>query len=107
MSNITRQRASAGGLIITEATDISTPARGYPGAPGIYSAEQIEGWRLVTDAVHAKGGIIFLQIWHTGRVTHSSMQPGGGRRGAVGRSRRRDAHGCTWFIGSLRNPARA
>ena len=74
-----RQRASAGGLIITEATDISPQARGYPGAPGIYSAEQIEGWRLVTDAVHAKGGIIFLQIWHTGRVTHSSMQPGGGR----------------------------
>ena len=73
------QRASAGGLIITEATDISPQARGYPGAPGIYSAEQIEGWRLVTDAVHAKGGIIFLQIWHTGRVTHSSMQPGGGR----------------------------
>lgn len=73
------QRASAGGLIITEATDISPQARGYPGAPGIYSAEQIEGWRLVTDAVHAKGGIIFLQIWHTGRVTHSSMQPEGGR----------------------------
>ncbi len=73
------QRASAGGLIITEATDISPQARGYPGAPGIYSAEQIEGWRLVTDAVHAKGGIIFLQIWHTGRVTHSSMQPGGER----------------------------
>lgn len=74
-----RQRGSAGGLIITEATDISPQARGYPGAPGIYSAEQIEGWRLVTDAVHAKGGIIFLQIWHTGRVTHSSMQPGGER----------------------------
>lgn len=70
------QRASKGGLIITEATDISPSARGYPGAPGIYSPEQIEGWRLVTDAVHAKGGIIFLQIWHTGRVSHSSMQPG-------------------------------
>lgn len=74
-----RQRASAGGLIITEATDVSPQARGYPGAPGIYSAEQMEGWRMVTDAVHAKGGIIFLQIWHTGRVTHSSMQPAGGR----------------------------
>lgn len=70
------QRASQGGLIITEATDISPQARGYPGAPGIYSAEQIEGWRQVTDDVHAKGGIIFLQIWHTGRVSHSSMRPG-------------------------------
>ena len=76
------QRASEGGLIITEATDISPQARGYPGAPGIYSAEQIEGWRQVTDAVHAKGGIIFLQIWHTGRVSHSSMQPGGDLPGA-------------------------
>jgi N-ethylmaleimide reductase len=72
------QRASNGGLIITEATDISPEARGYPGAPGIYSPEQIHGWREVTEAVHAKGGIIFLQIWHTGRVSHSSMQPGGG-----------------------------
>lgn len=72
------QRASRGGLIIAEATDISGQARGYPGAPGIYSAEQVQGWRLVTDAVHAKGGVIFLQIWHTGRISHSSMQPGGG-----------------------------
>jgi N-ethylmaleimide reductase len=71
------QRASAGGLIITEATDISAQARGYPGAPGLYSPEQIEGWRAVTNAVHAKGGVIFAQIWHTGRVSHSSMQPGG------------------------------
>jgi N-ethylmaleimide reductase len=70
------QRASRGGLIITEATDVSEQARGYPGAPGIYSDEQVEGWRQVTDAVHAKGGLIFLQIWHTGRVSHSSMQPG-------------------------------
>jgi N-ethylmaleimide reductase len=71
------QRASEGGLIITEATDISAQARGYPGAPGIHSQEQIAGWRLVTDAVHAKGGRIVLQIWHTGRVSHSSMQPDG------------------------------
>lgn len=71
------QRASKGGLIITEATDIAEQARGYPGAPGVYSAEQIEGWRQVTEAVHAKGGLIVLQIWHTGRVSHSSMQPGG------------------------------
>ena len=71
------QRASQGGLIVTEATDISEQARGYPGAPGIYSPEQIAGWRLVTDAVHAKGGLIVVQIWHTGRVSHTSMQPGG------------------------------
>lgn len=71
------QRASQGGLIVSEATDIAETARGYPGAPGIYSAEQIAGWRQVTDAVHAKGGLIVLQIWHTGRVSHSSLQPGG------------------------------
>lgn len=71
------QRASAGGLIITEATDICEQARGYPGVPGIYSAEQIAGWRAVTDAVHRKGGKIILQIWHTGRISHPSMQPGG------------------------------
>jgi N-ethylmaleimide reductase len=75
------QRASAGGLIITEATDITEQARGYPGAPGCYSPEQIAGWRTVTEAVHAKGGFIFLQIWHTGRISHSSMQPGDGRGG--------------------------
>ena len=73
-----RQRASRGGLIVTEATDITEQARGYPGAPGLYSAEQIEGWRAVTAAVHGRGGLIFAQIWHTGRISHSSMQPGGG-----------------------------
>lgn len=72
------QRASRGGLIVTEATDISPSARGYPGAPGIYSGEQIDGWKEVTAAVHAKGGLIYCQIWHTGRVSHSSMQPGRG-----------------------------
>ncbi len=71
------QRASGGGLIVTEATDIAAHARGYPGAPGIYSDEQISGWKAVTDAVHAKGGFIFAQIWHTGRISHSSMQPDG------------------------------
>lgn len=70
------QRASKGGLIITEATDVSAQARGYPGAPGVYSDEQVAGWKLITDAVHAKGGRIVLQIWHTGRISHSSMQPG-------------------------------
>ncbi|MFE1601234.1 alkene reductase [Methylobacterium sp. ID0610] len=71
------QRASRGGLIIAEATDITEQARGYPGAPGVYTAEQIEGWRGVADAIHAKGGHLFIQIWHTGRISHSSMQPGG------------------------------
>jgi N-ethylmaleimide reductase len=70
------QRASAG-LIITEATDVSAQAAGYAGAPGIWSPQQIAGWRLVTDAVHERGGRIFSQIWHTGRVSHPSLQPGG------------------------------
>ncbi|MDE1149769.1 MAG: alkene reductase [Azospirillaceae bacterium] len=71
------QRASDGGLQITEATDITPQARGYRWVPGIYSPEQIAGWRLVTDAVHAKGGLIVSQIWHVGRISHSSIQPGG------------------------------
>lgn len=71
------QRASRGGLLIAEATDISPGARGYPGAPGIYTEEQVEGWRRVTEAVHAKGGYIFLQLWHAGRISHSSLRPGG------------------------------
>lgn len=73
-----RQRASAGGLIITEATNISEQARGYPGVPGIHSQEQIAGWTRITEAVHAKGGRILLQIWHTGRISHPTLQPGGG-----------------------------
>jgi len=70
------QRASDGGFIVAEATHISPHARGYPSTPGIHTSEQIAGWRAVTDAVHAKGGIIFLQLWHVGRVSHSSIQPG-------------------------------
>jgi N-ethylmaleimide reductase len=70
------QRASAG-LIITEATQISPQAQGYQDTPGICTAEQIAGWRVVTDAVHAAGGRIFLQIWHVGRVSHVDVQPGG------------------------------
>jgi N-ethylmaleimide reductase len=70
------QRASAG-LIITEATQISAQAQGYQDTPGIYTPEQIAGWRVVTDAVHAKGGRIFLQMWHVGRVSHVDVQPGG------------------------------
>ncbi|MDQ2732487.1 MAG: alkene reductase [Armatimonadota bacterium] len=71
------QRASAG-LIISEATQISQQGQGYPSTPGIYTAEQVAGWRLVTDAVHAEGGRIFLQLWHVGAISHSSFQPGGG-----------------------------
>jgi N-ethylmaleimide reductase len=70
------QRAGAG-LIVTEATQISDTAQGYQDTPGVYTSEQVEGWRRVTDAVHAKGGRIFVQIWHVGRVSHRSLQPGG------------------------------
>jgi N-ethylmaleimide reductase len=70
------QRASAG-LNITEATAISVQGHGYPNMPGIHSAEQIAGWRLVTDCVHAKGGRIVLQIVHHGRWSHSSYNPDG------------------------------
>jgi N-ethylmaleimide reductase len=70
-----RQRATPGGLLISEATQISRQGKGYPAAPGIHSDEQVEGWKLVTDAVHAKGGLIFLQLWHVGRMSHSSLHP--------------------------------
>lgn len=69
------QRASAG-LLITEATQISPQAQGYQDTPGIYTQAQIEGWRKVTDAVHAKGGRIFVQLWHVGRISHVDLQPG-------------------------------
>ncbi|VAX05746.1 COG1902: NADH:flavin oxidoreductases, Old Yellow Enzyme family [hydrothermal vent metagenome] len=69
-----RQRASAG-LIITEASQISPYAVGYPATPGIYSDEQVAGWRKVTDAVHEEGGKIFIQLWHVGRISHPSMLP--------------------------------
>jgi N-ethylmaleimide reductase len=69
------QRATPGGLIIAEASPVLETARGNPATPGIYSDEQIRGWRGVVDAVHAKGGVIFLQLWHVGRVSHSSFQP--------------------------------
>ena len=70
------QRAGAG-LIISEGTQISPEAKGYAWTPGIYSPAQVAGWRLVTDAVHARGGLIFAQLWHVGRVSHTSLQPGG------------------------------
>src|ERR1700676_4163709 len=71
------QRATPGGLIIAEASPVMATGHGNPGVPGIYSEAQIKGWREVVDAVHAKGGVIFLQLWHVGRVSHSSSQPGG------------------------------
>ena len=77
MAEYYAQRAEAG-LIITEASQISPQGKGYPRTPGNFSAEQIAGWKLVTEAVHARGGRIFLQIWHVGRLSHSSIQPGGG-----------------------------
>jgi N-ethylmaleimide reductase len=70
------QRASEGGLIISEGTTVSVGGRGYLGAPGIYSGEQVAGWRKVTEAVHAKDGSIFLQLWHVGRVSHVDMTNG-------------------------------
>ena len=70
------QRASAG-LIVTEATQVSPQGVGYPGTPGIHSSAQVAGWRRVTDAVHARGGRIFLQLWHVGRISHPSLQPRG------------------------------
>jgi N-ethylmaleimide reductase len=71
-----RQRASAG-LIISEASQVSPEGQGYLDTPGIYSAEQVAGWRRVTDAVHAEGGRIVVQLWHVGRISHVSLQPNG------------------------------
>jgi N-ethylmaleimide reductase len=68
------QRASAG-LIITEGSPISDMAHGYPDTPGIHNPAQVAGWKRVTDAVHAKGGRIFLQLWHVGRISHPSLLP--------------------------------
>jgi N-ethylmaleimide reductase len=70
------QRASAG-LLITEASQISQQGQGYQDTPGIYSKEQVAGWRKVTDQVHAKGGRIFIQLWHVGRISHTSLQANG------------------------------
>lgn len=70
------QRASAG-LLISEATQISQQGQGYQDTPGIYTQAQVDGWHKVTDAVHAKGGRIFLQLWHVGRVSHVDLQENG------------------------------
>jgi N-ethylmaleimide reductase len=75
MAEYYAQRASAG-LIVSEATNISPIAKGYVFTPGIFTAEQIAGWRRVTDAVHARGGRMVLQLWHCGRVSHVSLHGG-------------------------------
>jgi N-ethylmaleimide reductase len=72
------QRASAG-LLVTEATQVSQQGQGYQDTPGIYSKEQVAGWRKVTERVHERGGRIFVQLWHVGRISHNSLQPGGGK----------------------------
>jgi N-ethylmaleimide reductase len=75
MAEYYAQRASSG-LIITEATQVSADAQGYPDTPGIHTSEQIKAWRIVTDAVHAAKGNIFVQLWHVGRISHSSYHAG-------------------------------
>jgi N-ethylmaleimide reductase len=76
MAEYYAQRASAG-LLITEATAISAQGQGYADVPGLYGMEQLDGWKKVTDAVHARKGRIFVQLWHVGRVSHVDLQPGG------------------------------
>jgi N-ethylmaleimide reductase len=76
MAEYYAQRASAG-LIIAEGTNMSPRARGYALTPGVYTDSQIEGWQCVTQAIHAKRGHAYLQLWHVGRISHPSLQPGG------------------------------
>ncbi|KAJ0025865.1 hypothetical protein Pint_07482 [Pistacia integerrima] len=71
------QRTTKGGLLIAEATGVSDTAQGYPNTPGIWTKEQVEAWKPIVDAVHAKGGIFFCQIWHVGRVSNRGFQPNG------------------------------
>ncbi|MCX7255924.1 MAG: alkene reductase, partial [Polaromonas sp.] len=76
MAEYYTQRATAG-LLITEATAISHQAQGYSDVPGLYGTEQLDGWKRVTGAVHAAGGKIVVQLWHVGRISHSSLLPDG------------------------------
>ncbi|KAL8199895.1 hypothetical protein R6Q57_013463 [Mikania cordata] len=71
------QRATKGGLLITEATGVSDTAQGYPETPGIWTKEQVEAWKPIVNAVHEKGGLFFCQIWHVGRVSNNGFQPNG------------------------------
>jgi len=79
MAEYYAQRTSEGGFLIGEATIATDTGNGYLGSPGMYDDSQIAGWKLVTDAVHAKGGRIFLQLYHAGRQSNSLLQPGGAR----------------------------
>ena len=74
MAEYYAQRASAG-LIVSEATAISPQAQGYSDVPGLYSTEQLDGWKRVTEAVHQAGGTIVAQLWHVGRISHTDLQP--------------------------------
>jgi len=76
MAEYYRQRATAG-FMVSEGTQIEPRGQGYAWTPGIYTPAQIDGWRKVTDAVHAEGGVIFAQLWHVGRVSHNALQPDG------------------------------
>ncbi|WOK97388.1 12-oxophytodienoate reductase 5 [Canna indica] len=71
------QRATKGGLLITEATGVSDTAQGYPETPGVWTKEQVEAWKPIVDAVHAKGAVFFCQLWHVGRVSTTGFQPNG------------------------------
>ncbi|OWY99294.1 12-oxophytodienoate reductase [Phytophthora megakarya] len=71
------QRSTPGGLLFAETTNTSPTARGYFGSPGVYTKEKIDGWRNVTRVMHEKGGKIFVQLWHSGRVGHSMNKPNG------------------------------
>jgi 2,4-dienoyl-CoA reductase-like NADH-dependent reductase (Old Yellow Enzyme family) len=75
MATYYEQRASAG-LIVSEASSVDPMGVGYPNTPGIWSAEQVEGWKKITSAVHNAGGRIILQLWHVGRISHSSYLNG-------------------------------
>jgi len=87
------QRAEAG-LIVTEGTAISPTSMGVLHIPGLYTTEQVNGWKLVTDAVHAKGSVIFTQLWHVGRVSHTSNQPN--HQQPVGASDIQAANSSAW-----------
>jgi len=76
MTEYYEQRASDGGFIITEATNVSLTSRGWLGSPGLYSDQQVEGWKKIVAAVHARGGHMFAQLWHTGRSSHTAMTGG-------------------------------
>ena len=91
------QRASAG-LLVTEASQVSQQGQGYQDTPGIYSKEQVAGWRKVTDRVHERGGRIFIQLWHVGRVSHTSLQVNGGAPVAPSAAR---AKGKTFVNGTF------